>query len=240
MIYIEPPESERLFKEISQLGKRLKLPIPESFLELQVFDKYGKTLTHTRQRSHSWTRNAYNLLVSQLMCLRGTGGFTDGNLSIKDTAGAVSSTNYITAICAQNRLNAEDPEAAGVSYLAEAGAVNQGIIVGTGVDAESFDDFALTVCNEGVRANQLNYMAMEAPTKSWDAGTRTKTVTFQRYMNNNGVADVTIGETGIVAKIVKGASVRCLMSRDVLAVPVVIPASGQILASYAMSIVYPS
>ena len=60
------PKEEQKYEELRKLGQELKIPISEAFLTLEVFDKDGKLIQKHRQRSHSWTRNAYNALFSNL------------------------------------------------------------------------------------------------------------------------------------------------------------------------------
>ncbi|GAI67469.1 unnamed protein product [marine sediment metagenome] len=99
-----PDIKEQRYKRLRKLGKELHIPIPEAFIELEVRDKDGKLIQKHRQRSHSWTRNAYNALFSNLASVNPDDDtYGPGYLSGKDTGGtvrygsdgvALSSTTY--------------------------------------------------------------------------------------------------------------------------------------------------
>jgi len=77
-------KEERKYEQLRKLGQELHIPIPEAFLTLEVFDKDGKLLQRHHQRSHSWVRNAYNMLFCQLSGKGCTGdGFGAGKISVK-------------------------------------------------------------------------------------------------------------------------------------------------------------
>ena len=79
-------KEEQQFAELKKLARKLHVPIPEVFLELEVFDKDGKLIQRHRQRSHSWVRNAYNMLFCQLAGKDASDDtFGAGKLNIKDT-----------------------------------------------------------------------------------------------------------------------------------------------------------
>jgi len=73
-VYIEPEASEKKYQELRARGTELKIPVFEQYLGLELFDKAGKHLLNTKQRSHSWVRNAYNLLVMAICCVDSNGG----------------------------------------------------------------------------------------------------------------------------------------------------------------------
>ena len=72
-VYIEPVESERKYQRLAELGARLKVPIAEAFLTLRVRDRHGQVIHYTKQRSHSWTRNAYQMLATGIGGMRNSG-----------------------------------------------------------------------------------------------------------------------------------------------------------------------
>jgi hypothetical protein len=83
-------EEERLYEELRRLGQRLHIPISETFWELEVRDGSGKVVQRLRQRSHSWVRNAYNMMFCYLAGKDlSNGSFGAGYLSLKETGGAV-------------------------------------------------------------------------------------------------------------------------------------------------------
>ena len=243
-IYIEPIAREREYQRLAALGRELKVPIFEQFLELKVILPGDKQPVHWhKQRSHSYTRNAYNLLACDIMAIRGTGGYSAGQMSIRTTAGTVVSSVYCPIIgrCCSYGPRSDNPEAGSNTLLGSVGNANYGILVGTGSTAESFEGYALaSPCAEGTGANQLNYMAMGAPQKSWDGPTLTLTIILSRYMNNNSAGTITIGEIALVTQAAhNNAYCNTVLSRDVLGSPVAVPASGQILSTYTLAMVYP-
>ncbi|MBA7606572.1 hypothetical protein ES703_13722 [subsurface metagenome] len=117
-------------------------------------------------------------------------------------------------------------------------------MVGSGTDAESFEDFVLqTPIAEGTGAGQLNHAASEAHSTSYAALTLTNTLV--RYFNNNTVGEtsVDVNEVGLVcqgaARNVVGGS-KWLQSRDLLASTVTIPSTGQLKVTYTIELTYPS
>lgn len=240
-VYIEPTENERKYQRLAELGSRLKIPVTEVLLTLKVRDRNGLIIYHSKQRSHSWTRNAYQMLVTGIGGMRNSGTFADGSLATRNTAGSVISNVYLANTGGVSSNFNVDSEAVGKAYRGPNGDNVSGIVIGTGDTPESFDHYALAAAiAEGTGAGQVNYMAGEPVVKSWDAGTRTLSVEHKRYINNNSPGTITIKEIGLIAQGSQGTSLAALMSRDVLATPVDVPASGQILAIYTISLIYPS
>jgi len=242
-IYIEPPESERKFRRLAALGKELGIPIPQAFLEIEVKMPDGKILTHFKQRAHSWVRNAYNLLLSEMACKdldSGVGAYGPGELSIKDTAAGVQRGSRGAIISAGS--GAFSFEGAGQNYRANAGIATHGIQVGSDNTVFSFEDYKLVVpIIEGTGAQQLSHAAMAAPTKSY--GALTWAITWMRFFNNNTLAatDVLVKEVGLItAGYIVSAPINWLNSRDVLGATVTIPSTGQLKVTYAISLVYPA
>ncbi len=244
-IYTESPESERRFQRMVQLGRELRTPVNENFIEIKVTMPGREEPIHWhKQRSHSWVRNAYNILICDLMALAGSGAFGDGTgTPLKNTAGGVISGTSLPCLCkGTSWSNGEDPENPGSAYLGGIGDPSFGIQFGIGTGAESFDSYALGgLCTEGITANKLNYIAMAAPSKTWVAETRTLTVVYSRFANNNSPGTISIAELGLVAKCAGpgNAATLTLMARDLLAIPIDVPASGQLLATYTLSVVFP-
>ncbi len=240
--YIEPPESERQYRDLALLGAKLRVPISEAFLSVAVLDKNGKPLSKPfKQRSHSWTRNFYNVIAVQtLQFVPNDANFGAGFLNIKIIAG--TTTKGAAGLAMTN--TSDDPTLVGNGYRANLGVVGQnGIVVGSGADPESFEDYKLkNQINHGTSAGQLSYQAGELPIRSYDAGTKTMSVVHTRYMNNNSGGDITVAETGLVSycRFDSYANQFTLISRDLLSPAVVVPNSGQLKVDYTLSIVYPA
>ena len=231
---------EKKYEQFRRLGQKLHIPTPEHSIELEVRDKNGNIIQRHKQRSHSWVRNAYNMLLSQMAskALDDAGVFGAGLLNIKATNGIIYDLTHGAAIVS-SPTNMED---SGRGYRAPGADNTYGIQVGSGVNAESFEDFVLqTLIAEGVGAGQLNYILSEVPAKGYNAGTRVWTITLARYMNNNSGGDVDVNEVGLTTKGVAGGGERLwIMSRDHLASTVTVPDTGQLKVTYSIQLTYPA
>lgn len=229
---------EQQYERLRKLGQELHLPIPEHFITLEVFDKDGKLIQKHHQRSHSWNRNAYNLMFSQLAgkdC-DDAGVFEGGKLSLKRTSAGIWSDDKPASLCYDTDVTV-DSTAQG--YRATAGNDEWGILVGSGTDAESFEDYALqTLVIEGAGAGQLNYAQSEAHDISWDGGIKVLKNALVRYFNNNSGGDVSVSEVGLGFK---GVGTWCyLNSRDKLALTMTVPDTGQLKVTYTIQLTYPA
>lgn len=240
--YIEPVASEEKYQRLAKLGQELGIPIPETFLEMEVVMPNGNVLTHFKQRSHSWVRNAYNLLLSTMASKNldsGVGEYGAGYLSIKTTAAAVARAavgGFVNEV-----LGAMETGGGNGGFLAAAADATIGIQVGSDDTAEAFDDYKLIVpITEGVGAQQLSHVAMLAPAKSYAA--LTQSIVWLRYFNNNTtlLSDVLVKEVGLITAGHLNGNIKYLVSRDKLGATVTIPATGQLKVTYTINLVYPS
>jgi hypothetical protein len=244
--YIESPASEREHRQLAALGAKLGIPIPMTFLEMQVKMPGGEIVHWHKQRGHTWVRNAYNLLFSQLTATDGNDvTFGAGKITFKDTGASVGSS--ATPLANVNTSNSNpfssSMETSGAGYRGASAAAGNGITVGSGIGAESFEDYKLgTPIAEGLGAGQLNHVLGELPVVTYAAGTLTMTATFVRFLNNNSPGNVVVSEVGLISQIthIGGISGAHLMSRDLLGVAVTIPATGQLKVTYTISLVYPA
>jgi len=234
-------EKEKLYEELDRLAPLLHVPIPRAFVTLEVF-KGSKLIQRLHQRSHSWTRNAYNMMFSSLagyQCPDAT--FEAGKLSHKATSGTIYSGDWAFAMVYDNKkMNTTD-----VGYLCSAGSNTFGIQVGQGENAEDFEDYVLqTLIAEGTGANQLNHAQSEANVVSYAGEVLSNELV--RYFNNNtlGATNVNVNEVGLVCKTYRVSdylnSFFGLMSRDKLGETVVVPSTGQLKVTYTISLTYPS
>lgn len=245
---LDTPETEAKYQRLEELGHKLGVPIFGARLDIQV-TKNGKVLTHHKQRSHSWVRNAYNLVFSQLASTNPTDvTFGAGLLSFKTLGGAivrysgsygasVSRISYSTSYTQGNEL-------AGMGSRADANDAWHGLVVGTNGDPESFEHYNLLgIIPAGLGAGQLSMLAQETHNLTYDAGTKTLTNTMVRFMNNNSGGDITVREVGFIIKMQTGPNysmTNFLLSRDVISPELLIPNAGQIRIQYDISLVYPS
>jgi len=232
------PKEERKYEQLKKLGQELHLPIPEHFITLEVFDRNGKLIQKHHQRSHSWTRNAYNLIFSEIAgknCSDAT--FEAGKLSGKTTAAVIRFGNIPFAQRYGANLDG-DPT---WGYRAAAGIATRGILVGSGLNAESFEDYVLqTQITEGTGAGQLNHVASQAHAMSYGALVLTNELV--RFFNNNSGGNVDINEVALVGDIHCHVTVaeHFLVSRDHLGVTVTVPDTGQLKVTYTIELTYPA
>lgn len=230
---------EKKYEQLRKLGQELHVPIPEHSLELEV-TLDGKVIQHLKQRSHSWVRNAYNLILTQISGKNiDDAAFGAGLLSIKDTGAAVRDGNFGAAITKGDFNN----ETAGATcgYTALAAIATYGILIGSDAGAWDFNQYVLLgPITEGVVSpNQINHMLMAAPIKSYAA--LTWTITWVRYYNNNGAGNVTVNEVALCANSSVGNVLsKWITSRDVLGAPVIIPPTGQLKVTYNIQLAYPA
>lgn len=226
-------KEEQKYERLRKLGQELHIPIPEAFLTLEVFNKDGKLLQRHHQRSHSWVRMAYNLMFCQL-----AGKDADdetwgaGKLSWKKTDGSIY---FADKPCSMG----EDQSVDGITYgyRAPAGDDTKGIIVGSGTNAESFEDYCLqTQIMEGSGAGQLNHVQSEEHSISYAALTMKNTLV--RYFNNNSGGNIDVNEVALVADMLP--ALNAMTSRDKLTSTVTVPDTGQLKVTYTIQLVYPA
>ena len=228
---------EHKYKELKKLGTELHIPIFESFLKLEVFDKDDNLIQKHSQRSHSWVRNAYNHLFSQLASVNAADStFAAGKLSIRDTGGTVRySTTPLTIGTYNVSLNLTT-----YGYLGSAGDATQGIVIGTGIGAESFEGYALgTLVASGSAATQMDYSAQKAHAITYTAGTKVLKNDLIRYFNNNSGGSIVIGEVGMYTHSFVGGTARDWMQcRDLLGATITVADTGQLRVTYTIQITF--
>jgi hypothetical protein len=148
-----------------------------------------------------------------------------GYLSFKSTAAAVS---------AHTKAN---------QTWSSIGAVNvgtYGIQLGYGVAAESFEGYVLSsLCAQGTGANQLVYAAHSALVQSYDAPSKTWTVTLKRICNNNSAGDILVTETCITWQN-QALGTLVMYNRDLLSPSQNVAVGAQVTTSYAVTLTYPA
>lgn len=239
-------KEEKDYRALSRLGQKLGIPIFEAWLKLEVFEE-GKKIYEHKQRSHSWVRNPYNMMFSQLAGKDADNAtFGAGLLSVKDTDGNVINGSFALLIGhREGTANDTSVDAAGTGfngYRAAAADDNYGILVGTGVGAESFEDNALgTKVDEGSGAGQLNHVQGEANVVTYAAGPKTLSNAIVRFLNNNSGGSIVIGEVALVVKgRANNSDTFWMQARDKLGSTVTVPDTGQLKVTYTISLVYPA
>jgi hypothetical protein len=123
------------------------------------------------------------------------------------------------------------------AYRAPAGVPGEtwGILVGSGADVESFEDYKLQT---PILNATLAHVASEPHSISYAALALKNTLI--RYFNNNSGAPVNVNEVGIVSFCMLNGGVLALVCRDHLAATVTIPNTGQLKVTYTIQLTYPS
>ena len=148
---------ESQYEELKRLAKKLHVPVAEAFWEFEISNKRGEAVRRHKQRSHSWVRNAYNLMVCQSAAVASDSGV---GLAIVDTGGVTRSDGSTQPASGWSRSGSGNMRIyVGSSYgfYAQAGVDNMGIVVGTGSGAENFDDYAL-----GSRISSLKFNSAQS------------------------------------------------------------------------------
>lgn len=241
-------KQEQEYLEYKRLGQKLGIPTFEVFLELEVRMPDGRVVHRHRQRSHSWTRNAYNLMFCQLAGKDADDAtFEAGKLSVKKTSATIA---YGSGAVGWKPFASADSAQAGTGwthtgYRALAGYDTHGIIVGTGTTAESFEDYALaTQIADGTGSGELSHVESEAHAISYAALVLTNTLI--RYFNNNSGGSIGVNEVGLIGAlgdpgaVYNSAPILVLVARDVLGATVTVPDTGQLKVTYTISLTYPS
>ena len=81
---------ERDYQRLADLGAKLGIPVPQTFISMQVKMPNGEILVDRRQRSHTYTRNAYNHLFSEMAASNLIDAtFGAGLVSLKGKSGTI-------------------------------------------------------------------------------------------------------------------------------------------------------
>ena len=233
-------EDERLYEELRRLGQRLHIPAPEAFWEIEVRDGSGRIIQRFKQRSHSWVRNAYNMMFCYLAGKDlNNSGFGAGYLSVKDINGAVQYGSG--PVCLGQGVSVDSTS---WGYRGPAGNHDYGILVGSGINPEDFESYALQAkIANGTGAGQLTYVESEAHAITWNPGTLTMKNELARYFNNNSGGDVDVNEVALALRGYRpGSSVpyNYMTSRDKLVATVTVPNTGQLKVTYMVQLTYPA
>ncbi|MDO8749971.1 MAG: hypothetical protein Q7K03_02340 [Dehalococcoidia bacterium] len=246
-------EEEEDFRLMGEISRRRHIPFLQGRWTLEVFDKpveQGGILIHRHsERAHSAVRNYYNWLFSQGAGKdANTAVFGAGSVNIKTTAGVTDVGAFPIGL---GHNASRDTNAAWVSVESAATTglrgptadATQGIVVGSGLGAYSFEDFKLgTQILNGTGGGQLSHVLGEVPVLSYDAGTKTLTTTHARFFNNNSGGPIDVNELSLYC-LANDASVvlaKFAVERTVLGATVTIPNTGQLKVTYVISLVYPA
>ena len=242
--YTEDVTTEKKYRELSRLGKVLGVPIPECFLEMEIVLPNGKVLHRHKQRSHSWNRNAYNMVACVMLCLDADDAvYGAGNLNFKNTSNTIRS-GAAPMINGQGKSGGNLASSETICYMAPSATHSYGIQVGTGNSDEDFEGCSLeTLIANGTGAGQMSYGEMQPHVMAYDAGTLTLSCTLRRYINNNSSGSIFVGEVALTSRTVDltyNSLSNVMLCRDKLNPVLEIPGAGQLKVTYTIALVHPA
>jgi len=189
-----------------ELGRMLEIPVLLGTLNIEtskakdweetpdglLIPKHEPTILQRHgQPIGSWTRNMANILASQFCALDATSAASwgDTHLSLKNESGTV-------------RGNTGYPIGAGSAtpMYAVLGDDTQGIAIGTGAGATSFEDYALTKIAHGSAGGEMWYFDFKEILQTWNSGPRTWDIEMVRFFRNYSGGSITINEIGLIGR----------------------------------------
>lgn len=189
-------------------------------IKLVVKDKDGNIKRVHAQESHSWVKNAYNLIACAVGCIH-------------------PEDNAQTAITRVSAAAwAGDIVGSSMQWAIESSVTN-GILVGSGTGAENFTDYAIgTLIQDGATVGKLQYQAMADPSSiSYNGGTKVLTITHVRTFYNayNGV-DCNVNEVVMVNYC---GNLPVMLARDKLGATVPVAYTETLEVTYTITFTYP-
>jgi hypothetical protein len=203
------------------------------YFAAKVYDAHGHvTGGFDRQPARSFVKNFYNRYCFLML---GVTPSEINDLDLRDTNGAVY-TGWL-------RLSSEDYWWRGNEFV----RTDAGILVGSGDTAEDFGmgsvpeetSYALdTIIANGSGPGELERASTEAPVISVSGtGPYTWSAVWTRFFNNNSGASVTVRETGVYIWV--SINNRIMVTRSVLASPLLIYDTGQLKVEYTLELEIP-
>lgn len=238
--------TEKDYEELERLGAKLHIATPTAKWGFKLEKQDGSEILYeATERAHSWVRNAYTILICN-MCGNGPTqtSYGAGVLGVKGTngvgwQGTTGAYPFAPAVSVNSgAVNALRYPGNGV--VGAAGSITNGIVIGTGTTAYSFDDYKLaTVIANGNAAGQMAYSAGTA-TDTWDSASKLYTSSFTRIMNNNSGADIVVSEVGLIGYVGVSYASYFLLVRDLLEAPIVVPTDSKLTVTYNMQTLFPA
>jgi len=229
-----------VYAEFMELAKEIHVPVLQLHHALEV-TKGGEVIEDLpRTMSHSFNRNAFVWMFTQLGShpLDDTGNFGASYTSAKDTGGTVR--NHATAPFYGNSAGTtlRGSDIVTLGYNAVVGVSDNGIVVGTGGGAEGFSDYQLTTqIAHGNDPTEIHYSDTSV-LKAWDEDNDTMTATYIRYFNNNSGGTIVVTEIAMYFEGM-GSTYNFMMARDLLVASISAIDASQLKVTYTISLVYP-
>lgn len=234
------PEADYL--EIERLGAKLGIPVPIMFIEVESKNSNGETVYKNRDRSRTFNRNFWNMVFTRLSGgpVQSSGPFGAGSLSVLDVT---NTTNQLDAASYQTNGLANPFNVPDFNIISNSVNLTNGIFVGSGLAAESFNDHNLNaLITNGAGAGQLNFVPMVNTVPSYNAVTKEWSAPNARVFNNNTALTITVTETALFGffNFTNGNGSRTMFERTLLVAPVPILPGGQLTVTYTMTLTFPA
>lgn len=199
-----------------------------------------KLIREWEEEAHSFVRNWYTLLITQAFDVDSLGlvaqcaCYGAGKLIMKTNTGTFQALTTPADIGAAG--------ASGIGYRAGAGVCAFGIQVGTGTNANSFEDAQLqTLIVEGCSCacpKEMSHVAMVDYTAGCDKPTYSSCTTkwthvLFRFFNNNSGGTIGVNEVGLSSDIANPSG-NIMMARDKLCAQVCVTNAGQLKVTYTL------
>ena len=156
-------ELELKVNRLTDLSSELGLFVPVARYSVKSLSPEGEVIDTKAGISRSWTRNAYNWTAIVMTNNASVDGYAPGYIGMMTTTGGhFHNIVYFTTF-----------EGGSQGYSSPIDDSAGGIVVGSGVIPESFEDYKLgTIILSGVTTNKLSYQESLIPTTSYNAGTK--------------------------------------------------------------------
>jgi hypothetical protein len=205
-------------------------------LEWTKTDANGRDVERVIGKSHSLVRNYYSLACASALIIptAPVDSKTDNNW------GLYSRFNTFKSI----PVGAKNISDGAISYTTyNTYSYNSaGLVVGTGTNAESFEDYTLqTQIGPGMlwQGSTILYASMNTKV-IWDAGARTWTSHLSRGFTNGNKTTYVITEVGLYDNLEEiGNQNDFLMARDILSSPVTLAQNESVVFKYTFSYQFP-
>lgn len=221
---------EELYRRARQLSRKLKIPFTELVMGVSLICKDGTREPVMERHSRSLVRNFYSRHQFHISGANNASGYADGGLQSKDIGGVI---RELDVMFVQGTM---EDNAYPKAFAAGAGLATQGIQIGTGSTAESFDDYAIeTLIEHGLTAGKMGYLTT-AHTSGWNAGGNYYYKNYERVMDNDSGGTINVTESTIVWRSTQNQSY--LISRDLFSAVAILHNEG-IAIFYEFRTTYP-
>lgn len=227
------PEIKLALNKINDDCFKMHLPPPPVvFIKTEVSDiETGKVEMVQTEKANSFNRNFYNCIANIIGFLNTTATFGAGYTAMKDTAGTVKEWGTVRF---PGHYNLESISGAVTDDT-------QGIVIGIGTEAESFDGFSLgTIIGDGTTSGKMAYGAGSRSNASYDSGTKKMTQAISRAFSNTSGSSISVSETGWLMLTYSGTARSYLIERNLLASPVAVANNKKITVTYSIEMTFPA